>query len=812
VAKAPLKTVRNSKLFTVYKRLLLGEDIGSAESEALLKAAVIFLNNENSDLNSLGYRIVVMYSNLKNDYVPLYDVALSKGLMPIVRSIESQLPLDGEAAGFFPEFFSSLAEMYRVGNAIYTEQQLDLSSFFSEKKLYDITITAPTSYGKSELISNFCKESMDSSICVIVPTKALLAQTKQRLLNKKNEDDVRQIITHQEMYQGGDQKIIAILTQERLLRLFVKHPDFLFDFIFVDEAHNLLGNDQRALLLASVIILQKKKNPNSRIKYLTPFLVDQKNLHLRYHGFETEEYKVNENIKTERFYLVDFRDDGNLLQYDQFFDELVSCNVDSQNNVFEFIHKYAAPKNIIFFNSPKKIEKFLREFLPTSPLVEDEDVDRAIASISEFVHEEYLLVEGLRRGILYHHGSVPDIVKLYIERLYSKIRDVQHIVCSSTLLEGVNIPAERLFLLEYKKGPRKLSKSQFRNLVGRICRFNEIFDQTNGKLSMLEPEIFVIGTPDYLGTNANIKKFIKEVAQVDLTIKDSIENLLLDDVEINEEIQEEAKIEADIFLENILPGTTGSEVKHADTEVGKLCFLNNISEINILDFEKQIEDALDAFEGLAQTTNEVLSLLATAFIPYLKGGTSFYILKRLEKPEAQSFYSMLLDWRINGTPYSEMIKNFLRYWEGIDDDLVYVGKWGDVQLDEAYITHWVEIKEKSYSERVNLAIVRIKEEQDFIDNYIMKFVETLNDLNKLDKDLYLNIKYGTTDQNKIALINGGINSYLASKLIATYSDCVEFNAQTGIAELRPQLIEKMRNNGENDILVFEAELQIGFTD
>ncbi len=400
MARAPLRTIRNSQLIELYRRLLLGEKLEAAEEEALLTAAVIFLNDSNGDLQSLGYRIVILYSNLTNNYIPLYDVALGKGFMPIVRSIENLQNKDDEEPGFFSEFFSSLIDLYRVQDAIFTEQQLNLSSFFKENSEDDVTITAPTSYGKSELISNFSNQNLNASICVVVPTKALLAQTKQRLLRKRSEADNRQIITHPEMFQDGERKIIAVFTQERLLRMFIKHPNLHFDFLFVDEAHNLLGNDQRALLLASVTILQKKRTPHSKVKYLTPFLVDKSNLQLKYQGFNTNEFKVQEGLKTEKYHLIDFRDDAELFLYDQYFDQFVPLKKLIGTGPQEFIRATASKKNILFFNSPKKIEDFTRNFIADAAVIEDDEINRAAASITEFLHKDYLLVEALKKGVL----------------------------------------------------------------------------------------------------------------------------------------------------------------------------------------------------------------------------------------------------------------------------------------------------------------------------------------------------------------------------------------------------------------------------
>jgi hypothetical protein len=488
----------------------------------------------------------------------------------------------------------------------------------------------------------------------------------------------------------------------------------------------------------------------------------------------------------------------------------VRCSEDTYDDELELISQKSAKKNIIFFNIPKKIEQFIRAFLPRNDTVKSETITRVCDSISDFLHSEYLLVEGLRKGILYHHGSVPDIVKLYIERAYTEIPEIRHIVCNSTLLEGVNIPAERMFILENKKGSKNLSKSQFRNLVGRVCRFNEIFTDEPGNLRMLEPEIYLVGSDEYLSDQANLQKFIKTVAQVDLKLEDEIDNVLLEELLIDDDIIER-KREADEFLENVLPGTTGLEVARAVTPAGRACFLNNISELNVLRHETAIQEILDSSVLPLKSSNQVMTLIARAFIPFLKDNSTFDTLRRLQEESAQTFYAMLIDWKIKGASYAEMIANFLRYWERMGSDEVYVGKWGEIAREDSYRKSWVFISEKTHPERVNLAIVRIKEEQDFVDNNILKYVELLHDLGKVDEELYLQIKYGTTNQEKIRLMTFGVHSTLAGKLIDDYAEFVNVQADDGVVELRHELIGRMREKGENEILVFEAGMHMGLT-
>ena len=62
--------------------------------------------------------------------------------------------------------------------------------------------------------------------------------------------------------------------------------------------------------------------------------------------------------------------------------------------------------------------------------------------------------------------------------------------CTSTLIEGVNFPAENLFITSNKAGLSKLSKIDFKNLISRVGRlqyniFRNVFlvnDTSNNKL------------------------------------------------------------------------------------------------------------------------------------------------------------------------------------------------------------------------------------------------------------------------------------------------------------------------------------------
>ncbi len=399
--------------------------------------------------------------------------------------------------------------------------------------------------------------------------------------------------------------------------------------------------------------------------------------------------------------------------------------------------------------------------------------------------------------------------KCDIEHLFSENEHISIIVTSSTLLEGVNIPAEKLFLLDYMKGRRKLSPSQFKNLSGRVCRFREMFDMENGSLSMLEPAIYMIGS-DYVKDNSNIENFLIQSVKVDKTIKDDLQNVLLTETDLNDDNMHE-KQKADEILENIKKGITGGNANYVKTEVGKLCFLNNITEFSITEHENEIAEQLKSVEkhGL-RNPEQLIHLISNAFISYIdKNHNDYSKLIRLKQDSAQRFYSMFIKWRMRNASYSEMIRGFLDYWNREDTDKsVYVGKWGDTKKEGYNKMLWVDISEKSIKQRVNLAIVRIKEEQDFLDNTIIKFLEVLYELELVDEQMYLKIKYGTEDVKKITMIKSGISSTLSSLLLDKYLSYVSVNIETNVIEIKSDIIQAMRLNGENNVLIFEVGFNI----
>lgn len=804
-----LAKIKNTAFASLYNRFLLGESLNRREYKSLLAIAICFTNADDIKVQQFGYRIIVEYCNQTGDYAPLYEISINEGLYPVSKFIEQHYATD-KHRNFFTEWNNAFLEQYSIGDVYQSEQQQLLVRFFNSKKSKTVSIIAPTSYGKSELIVSAVKNYVGKKICILTSTKALLIQTKKRI-QMAAKGLFPKIIVHPEMYNSRDNSCLAVLTQERLLRLFKKDSTLAFDCIIVDEAHEILEDDARSHTLANVIIVAQNRNPNVAFKFLTPFLVDSENLKTRYTTYDIEGFKVSEYIKTEKYYLYDMRNHTGLKLYDQFLNEYFTIPTQT---VFtfeeEFVKSFSAAKNIVYLNKPTDIEKFALNLADVLPEVESDKIATACENISDYLQPQYNLLTCLRKGIIYHHGSVPDAIRIYIEDLYKKEQAIKYVITSSTLLSGVNLPAERMFILDNRRGRSKLSHDAFKNLVGRVCRFSEIFDPNNGTLQRLEPHIYLV-YGNYFARNSNCEKFLRDVAKIELKYEDDVENVLLNKSTIDDSKQEELR-QASEFIENYENGIIENyQERYTQTAVGKACIMNGINEIDVFVYEtimQQQVDGYNAFNFKINDTDQLLDIIYSLFIRYLPKDKREN-LNRLENKEARNFYSMILGWRADNKSYSEMITLFVGYWRYLiqqdKDTIVYVGKWGDLQYPGSNAAHYTELKNKTRSELVNLAIVRIKEEQDFIDNVLIKFVEVLHDLDLIEDSFYSKIKYGTDDETIICLLKNGLSLSSAILLIKKYRNHLKINISESTVVFDNTLVDEMQQEGENAIMIFEVQ-------
>ena len=145
--------------------------------------------------------------------------------------------------------------------------------------------------------------------------------------------------------------------------------------------------------------------------------------------------------------------------------------------------------NVVYTNGAADAEKISSQIfdaLGGDGWAASSAVKDVIELVQKTVHPQYLLAtyfaradairaEWLARGVAFHYGNMPLLVREAVEGLF---RDgaIRYLVCTSTLLEGVNLPCQNLFVRAPRKGNNTpMASSDFWNLAGRAGRWGVEF-------------------------------------------------------------------------------------------------------------------------------------------------------------------------------------------------------------------------------------------------------------------------------------------------------------------------------------------------
>lgn len=495
--KEIMRLKQNQYFINAYELLCKKGELTQKDKEYILGAAVLLLKIYNNDENKreyfeLAYHIVLNYSIFTKDYEPLNDIAYNYGFFPIVRFINTKRLLNNISINEI--LYDCSLEKYKNGTYVETlEQNMTRKNLM--KSNGDVCFIAPTSSGKSSIISNHIKNNeANKKSLVIVPSKSLLAQTYMEI--RKNISD-RKIICHDEMY-NDEEKFVGVLTQERTMRLLENNKGIMIDYLYIDEAHNLFTNDSRNVLLARVIKQCILNNFNIKIMYLSPFINNVENLLLKEQdGFDTiGEQRISYNIKEPEIY--ELKKDGTRCVYNKFF----NCfwNIDNGYDMYSYLNKMALKKNFVFIGSPKKIESFAKElFNNTLPIEDTREIIELKKTIEKYVHKSFLQIKMLEHGIIYLHAKIPDVLKDYLEYKFKTINSIRYLIANTVILEGINLPIDNLFILD----ARGQSNAKLLNLIGRVNRLNDVFDKEVGTLDKLLPTVHFINSKYYRGNMQN---------------------------------------------------------------------------------------------------------------------------------------------------------------------------------------------------------------------------------------------------------------------------------------------------------------------
>lgn len=464
------KLKNNTTFKSTVDKLLLGKELTKKESTLLLSAAIALLRYGLIDRNrtrslEFAYWIILNYSLSTGDFKPLYDCSFELGLYPLAKSIADVVEGRFNTLNDYIAL-AEIKENFTEDVTLTLEQKLSDRSFYSCSG-EGFAYIAPTSFGKTErLVKAVLDDNSGPRPCVIVPTKSLLAQTRDDVFKYHPRTKV---ITHDEMYQH-ENAFIAILTQERALRLLEANPTLSFSSLFIDEAHNAFEPNDRALLISRLIRESKLRDSSTKFYYFSP-VIDDIHLLSAISGFEVEGCRVTKSMKEPRYYLLD--SDGILHAYNRFFDTF--CQDSSFNDTWDCMRNKATAKNLFFLSSPRKVREAaldLAQHLPNRPVTPE--LERVISALSEHVSPLYDEIMCLQHGIVYLHGQMPDGIKNYLLDRAARLNSIRFIFANEVIMEGMNLPFDSVFILNLRTKRRAV----LINLIGRASRLNYVFGDT----------------------------------------------------------------------------------------------------------------------------------------------------------------------------------------------------------------------------------------------------------------------------------------------------------------------------------------------
>ena len=269
------------------KRSLLGQDIQLASPDWLNRlarsAAILSAAKDTDKKKLLAYKIAsALAESSAQDFTGLKYILLivlsRLGNFPGAAFAKERLQISDER---LPLHLLGETEFRKEGNTvaiideklILTDFQLNLWQAFDRHQ--DVSVSAPTSAGKSFAIQQFVRRAVlneSVSQCVfIVPSRALITQVTDDVSSWINESPLEFEIVSIPLSPEAKlpPKAIYVMTQERLQLTLFNHKPLNFEIAVVDESHGL-GDGPRGILLTSVIDELREREPKTKLLFAGP--------------------------------------------------------------------------------------------------------------------------------------------------------------------------------------------------------------------------------------------------------------------------------------------------------------------------------------------------------------------------------------------------------------------------------------------------------------------------------------------------------------------------------------------------------------
>lgn len=485
------------------KKILLEPKLEGIDFNHISRCCDILSKSDNSDDLSLALDIAVMLSDL----FPSFDKT-KELLSSVLSSSENLLGLKAVKSPVFGESALDLMdkimrrEELRIPNGsedeFFLRPQKQIFDRMLDEKVF--CFSGPTSVGKSFVLMKFIEfnylHSRHYNYAMVIPTKALINEVAQKIRDilaicesryleasgfhgEINPPVPYAVVTNPSdlAFRRKDCKFVCVMTQERMVRLLRSNPSISIDYMFIDEAHKLSSKrEDRNPLYYQMSSLICKQGDDVRFSFASPFVPNPEiYAELLYGNYSPRSYTTDYSPVAQTRIFVDLND-----KYFSIFNRV--------NHTFEKFYNFRKEydrydvitnigkghRSIVYCNSLKKVIDYACEFdRKRGRAKNNRKLLDAAAVVREEISSRCILAKLLTRGIGFHVSYLPQKIRKLIEDLFKdKDSGLDIVFCTSTLLEGVNVPADYLFITSLRNGGNNLSEVELSNLMGRAGRIS----------------------------------------------------------------------------------------------------------------------------------------------------------------------------------------------------------------------------------------------------------------------------------------------------------------------------------------------------
>jgi superfamily II helicase len=354
----------------------------------------------------------------------------------------------------------------------------------------NVILSAPTSFGKSLIIDAVIASGRYRNILIVVPTVALIDETRRRLSRRFRNS--YKIITHGS--QTREERNIFVATQERVLK---EDVDDDIDLFVIDEFYKLSparGEDDRSALLNQVVYRLVKK--------------------------VRQFYMLGPNV------LGISSDFGRRVKYRTFLEPYRTVvselhNVGGEGNEFDrliSLCKTLDDSTLIFCRSPDRATRVAKYLVEAGLGQESPECREAAEWVASHYHPEWHFAKALHHGIGVHHGRIPRALGQYAVRAFNN-DEIKILVCTSTLIEGVNTKAKNIVIFDNEINRAPIDLFTFNNIRGRAGRMLQHFV---GHVYLFHPEpeqeLPLVDMPIFTQSEDAPESLLMQIDEDELTI------------------------------------------------------------------------------------------------------------------------------------------------------------------------------------------------------------------------------------------------------------------------------------------------------